>query len=70
MDLGRTVAQAVSRRPLTAEAPVRRQACIHVGFVADKVAVGEMPALQYEAARTAAGPNSSANVESEAIIML
>jgi hypothetical protein len=34
------MAQAVSRRPLTAEARVRAPGSIHVGFVVDKVALG------------------------------
>jgi hypothetical protein len=38
--LGRAMAQAVSRRPLTAEALVRGWS-IHVGFVVDKVALGQ-----------------------------
>jgi hypothetical protein len=36
--LGRAMAQAVSRRPLTAEARVRSRV-VHVGFVVDKVAL-------------------------------
>jgi hypothetical protein len=35
------MAQVVSRRPLTAEARVRARS-IHVGFVADKVALGQV----------------------------
>jgi hypothetical protein len=35
------MAQAVSRRPLTAEAWVRSRVS-HVGFVVDKVAVGQV----------------------------
>jgi hypothetical protein len=37
----RAVAQAVSRRPLTAEARVRPES-VHVGFVVDKVALGQV----------------------------
>jgi hypothetical protein len=39
LDFGRAIAQAVSRRPLTAEARVR--AWVDVGFVLDKVALGQ-----------------------------
>jgi hypothetical protein len=35
------MAQAVSRRPLTAEVPVRFRS-VHVGFVVDKVALGQV----------------------------
>jgi hypothetical protein len=38
--LGRAMAQVVSRRPLTAEARVRAR--IDVGFVVDKVALGQV----------------------------
>jgi hypothetical protein len=36
------MAQVVSRRPLTAEARVRALGSIHVGFVVDKVALGQV----------------------------
>jgi hypothetical protein len=39
--IGRAMAQAVSRRPLTAEARVRSRFS-HVGFVVDKVALGQV----------------------------
>jgi hypothetical protein len=39
--MGRDMAQAVSRRPLTAEAWVRSRV-VHVGFVVDKVALGQV----------------------------
>ena len=38
---GRAMAQAVSRRPLTAEARVRSRSD-HVGFVVEKVALGQV----------------------------
>jgi hypothetical protein len=39
--VGRAMAQVVSRRPLTAETRVRAGS-IHVGFVVDKVALGQV----------------------------
>jgi hypothetical protein len=40
--IGRAMAQAVSHRPLTAEARFRSRVCVHVGFVVDKVALGQV----------------------------
>jgi hypothetical protein len=40
--VGRAMAQAVSRRPLTAEVRVRTRESIHVGFVVDKVALEQV----------------------------
>jgi hypothetical protein len=42
MATGRAMAQAVSRRPLTTEARVRSQVQVHVRFVVDKVALGQV----------------------------
>jgi hypothetical protein len=39
--MGRAMAQAVSRRPLTAEPRVRDRS-VHVGFMVDRVAVGQV----------------------------
>jgi hypothetical protein len=39
--LGRAMAQAVSRRPLTAEVRVHPRS-VHVGFMVDKVALGQV----------------------------
>jgi hypothetical protein len=36
------MAQAVSRRPPTAEARIRSLESVHVGFVVDKVALGQV----------------------------
>jgi hypothetical protein len=41
-DTGRAMAQAVSRRPLTAQARVRSRGSVHVGFVVDKVTLGQV----------------------------
>jgi hypothetical protein len=42
INLDRAMAQAVSRRPPTAEARVRSRS-VHVGFMVDKVALGQVP---------------------------